>query len=347
MLGRNVEGNTMMMRQAGFGDFVTSMLNQHMDFPQQPGIGYTFTHKEAKALYDAIQANAITMEEPISDIYVKAKQLSYYTVPLNKLFEVYLRTGGYPTSINAFFQYPKNRIGSPVYQQSSDYVYSDAAKIAGSIGDPSRAKGIVQGVLQAWGSKTSLSKIGRLAGMNTPTAIRYLDRLEKSYAFITLEGLNRELLPVRLKKIYFSDIFLHYATGAAYNGTEGSAYTEDVLGSSKIGIIVEEAVACHLIKVKEEDPMRLYGTYLHFYSGTGSEEIDFLYQERKRRYFGHRSEVQDRSGHQGSEEDTKDKGVCNGYQGPAGEEEWACMRPGMHLPGAPEEIESRPISFDL
>ncbi|MGC8730573.1 MAG: DUF4143 domain-containing protein [Candidatus Micrarchaeia archaeon] len=82
---------------------------------------------------------------------------------------------------------------------------------------------------------------------------------------------------MRKSKAYFSDIFLYYACGAASKGVNGTIYTQDLLGSSSLGIVVEEVVLDHLIKTKEQDSMKHYKTFVRFYNNDKSE-LDFIYK---------------------------------------------------------------------
>ena len=92
-----------------------------------------------------------------------------------------------------------------------------------------------------------------------------------------MKSFEKGLKESEVKKFYFSDVFLHYAAGAANTGKTGDVYSKEMINSSRVGAIVEEMVADHLIRVKEADPMKLYGTYLRFYDG--SKEIDFIYKK--------------------------------------------------------------------
>jgi len=123
--------------------------------------------------------------------------------------------------------------------------------------------------------------------MNKATTINYLHRLENSFVFIELNGVKsfkNELREISAKKFYFSDIFMHYSAGAAQTGKPGTEYTKELVNSSNVGMLVEEIVAGHLIRVKESDPMKLYGTYIKFYEG--SKEIDFIYKKDSGRSIG-------------------------------------------------------------
>jgi predicted AAA+ superfamily ATPase len=77
---------------------------------------------------------------------------------------------------------------------------------------------------------------------------------------------------------------MHYSAGAAQMGKLGEAYSKELVNSSNVGIVIEEIVAGHLIRVKESDPMKLYDTYLKFYDGT--KETDFVYKKEDDKNIG-------------------------------------------------------------
>ncbi len=286
--GRGVEGNTMLLRHLDFRDFALGLLR---DIETDYGanrinklLDYNFTNDEMKNLYEFIKATAIGIDGGLDSIYENAQKLKPYSIPIFKLFEVYLNTGGYPISINDYIKrslFPENRgrgISDELYEEIFDYARQDAAIIGGkAAGDPNKASIIIESTVGNVGNSVSYSATARRVGMNTATVISYFNRLENSFVFSPIYGLGRNSSEMKKGKIYFSDIFLHYACGAASKGASGTGYTRDLLESSSLGIVVEEAVLDHLIKTKEQDPMRHYKTFIRFYNNDKSE-LDFLYK---------------------------------------------------------------------
>jgi len=286
--GRGVEGNTMLLRHLNFRDFALGLLE---DIKSDYGanrvnklLGYQFTNNEMESLYEYIGANAVEIDKGIDAIYEKAHELMPYSIPIFKLFEIYLNTGGYPISINNYMKMvlkpdkASTEIDEGIYEEIFNYAKQDAAIIGGkSTGDPAKASRIIEGVLAKTGNSISYSAIARTEGMNTATVISYFGRLENSFVFMPIYGLDRNLREMKKSKIYFSDVFLHYACGAGSKGMDGASYASELLNSSSIGVIVEEVVLDHLIKTKEQDPMRHYKTFIRFYNDKKGE-IDFLYR---------------------------------------------------------------------
>ena len=284
--GRGVEGNTMLLRPLNFRDFALGLLK---DIKSDYGanrvnklLGYQFTNNEMEKLYNYIESKNIDIEDGIDAAYEKAHDLMPYSIPIFKMFEIYLNTGGYPISINSYvrkaLQLEKLGYGvdGKIYEEVFNYAKQDAAIIGGkAIGDPAKASKVIDSVLASVGNSISYSAIARKADMNTVTVIDYFRRLENSFVFAPIYALDRNLSEMRKIKIYFSDIFMHYACGAGSKGVNGSSYSLELIGSSSLGTVVEEAVFGHLIKTKEQDPMKHYKTFVKFYNDNG--EIDFLY----------------------------------------------------------------------
>ncbi len=283
--GRGTEGNVYYLRTASFRTFVISILKQMSvpgNFASVIGqrVGYTFTSKEVASLLEFVTGNEIDLETRTDEIYDKASKAEKYFVPLNKMFDLYIYSGGYPVSINAVISGSVSRPES--YEEIYNYVRNDAATItkAGS-GDPLKAGKAVSGIIGLVGKKVSYSKIARNLSMNKATLIDYYERLENSFVFLNIGGVKKSGGGIReseVKKFYFSDIFMHYSAGAAQTGKQGDLYAKELVNSSYIGTIVEEIVAGHLIRAKEMDPMKLYSTYIKFYDGPGDNEIDFIYK---------------------------------------------------------------------
>ena len=285
--GRGVEGNTMLLRHLNFRDFALGLLKDiKSDYGANRAnrlLGYQFTNNEMDSLYEYIGANGLDIDNGIDAMYEKAHELMPYSIPIFKLFEIYLNTGGYPISINSYIrralqpEKPGAEIDGKIYEEIFNYAKQDAAMIGGkSIGDPAKASRIIDSVLASVGNSISYSAIARKADMNTATVISYFERLENSFVFAPLYALGRNLSEMKKSKIYFSDIFMHYACGAGSKGVDGASYALGLLGSSSLGTVVEEVAFDHLIKTKEQDPMKHYKTFVKFYNDNG--EIDFLYK---------------------------------------------------------------------
>ncbi len=277
--GRGTEGNTYFLRTASFRTFVRSVLMLLQENPTYLNyvMDYRFTHGEIANFLKDIEGTIAGPDDEISAIRDAAVRMQRYFRPLSKMFEIYLLTGGYPASINdAIIRARANN----TYEEIYNYAKSDAATLAmSSTGDPQKAGQVLSGVVDYVGNKVSYSKIARNLSMNKKTMISYYSRLENSFVFISINGvkpLEGKLVESEVKKIYFSDVFTHYAVGAVQTGKQGLEYSKELINSSKVGAVVEEIVAGHLIRVKELDPMRPYKTYLRFYDGR--KELDFIYK---------------------------------------------------------------------
>ncbi len=294
MPGRGTEGNTYIMRNISFNEFCTTLLH---DITTYKGVGrintilgYNFTDIEMQSLLKLLEEKTVSLEEPIDKIYKIMSEVGHYAVPLRKMFEIYIHTGGYPMSINDYLyansDKPQYRINQDIYEQIYLYAKNDAATLAGmkTSGDPAKAASVMHSILTYVGTRISYSKLARTVDMNTKTFIEYSHRLNESYAFINITAINKELLDTNIHKIYFSDILMHYSVGAFAKGVDPNFYSEKMLNSSSVGIIIEEIIASHLVRVKEHEPMRRYSTYIKFFYGKENQEIDFLFRKNDLSY---------------------------------------------------------------
>jgi predicted AAA+ superfamily ATPase len=314
MPGRGTEGNTYLMRPLPFGEFCLELLSLLQNQPSRQGkqgkdlkssqndiskisspqydalahmLGDEALHAE---LLNALATTRISLEESIEEIYAKANALVPYANPLKKMFNAYMRTGGYPASINSFFQELTNKpqfsIAQQIFEELYLYAKNDAATLAGAgkSGNPVFAEAVLRSTLEHIGENISYTKLSKSASMNTKTFIEYSERLRESYVFLALSGINKNLEQIRLKKVYFADPLLHYSVGSAYTGWEPNRYTDAILNSGAVGIVAEEIVAAHLAQTKEDEPMRRYDTYLHFLKD--KKEMDFVYKRNDGSYLG-------------------------------------------------------------
>ena len=289
--GRGTEGNIYYLRTCSFRDFVISILSNFQnksDDQLSYLIDYNFSRAELTEMLKTINNTNVDLEADIKKVYDAYLSIQKYFIPLSKLFYLYTLSGGYPKSISYIFDTNEPKAPSSFYEEVYNYIKNDAATITSQVfGDPAKASKTISAVLDYVGNRISYSKIAQKISMNKVTFINYLYRLENSFVFINLKGVKsfkKQLKESNIKKLYFSDIFMHYSAGAAYTGKPGYEYAKELINSSNIGMLVEEIVAGHLIRIKEADPMKLYNTYLKFYDG--SNEIDFIYKKDSNHILG-------------------------------------------------------------
>lgn len=295
MPGRGTEGNTYIMRNIGFNEFCTKFFSDVKNIKfgvnrVNSFLGYNFTNDEMASLLKLLEEKTVNLEEDMDQIYKIMSEVGVYAIPLKKMFEIYMRTGGYPASINSYLNInpgkPQFKIDPNVYEEIYLYAKNDGARIAGikTSGDPIKAASVMSSILMHIGTRMSYSKLAGVVDMNTKTFIDYLHRLEESYTFINITGKDGALQNVRMQKIYFTDILMHYSIGAETSGINPSEYTEKLILSNNIGAIIEEIVLEHLIKLKESYPMKQYGTYINFLAGKNNKEIDFTFRRENGSY---------------------------------------------------------------
>ncbi len=288
--GRGGEGNVYYLRTASFRTFVLSLLGYmaSSDNAMQTlcrRMGYSFTKSEVDYMTTSVFGASVNLEKGIGEMHKSISLIEKHFLPLSKMFELYLHTGGYPAGVENILNPPTQSL---FYEEIYNYIKNDAATITSVVsGDPLKAGQAVSGILAHIGEKISYSKVAQEMSMNKATLVDYSNRLENSFVFLNIKGMKsfeNSLKESEVKKFYFSDVFMHYAAGAASTGKSGEVYSKEMINSSYIGTIVEEIVAGSLIRTKEEDPMKLYGTYTRFYDGT--KEIDFVYKKEDGTYLG-------------------------------------------------------------
>ncbi len=276
--GRGIEGNVYSMRTLSFNRFCLAVLAD-----ASAGIGKTarFLGEEVAAgeletLGRLLDSNGITLNENLEELYGLLEPVSVHSLLLRKMFDLYIRTGGYPLAINSYFANNENGVGQDVADEVYNYIINDAATLAGSaLGDPGKAMQALKAISLNVGNGVSNSKLAGYVGLDHKTFASYSGRLENSYAVLSLSGADAHLQDVRIKKMYFADVFMHYAVGSRLSGYGMNAYYSELVNIESIGAIIEEVVAGALIRVRETDS-EPYGSYLRFLRKS-NRELDFVF----------------------------------------------------------------------
>ena len=185
-----------------------------------------------------------------------------YSDEINKWFDVYIKTGGYPDAIFDYLR--KGRISDDVYDVHWNAFISDVSKDNKSV---EIATAIIYGIVGSYSSKINLSSIARMQGIKSHVTVReYLEAFDDLFV-------SKSIFPVagkkyvfrKERKVYFNDPFL-------YNLFSKKTNLLDKSGESKI---VEGVLFNHLYRfVNKDKTIAEPKTSVGFYSG--KREVDFV-----------------------------------------------------------------------
>jgi hypothetical protein len=165
-----------------------------------------------------------------------------------------------------------------VYSDIYTYTKNDAATVATvRPRDPFKAGMVLESVFKYVGQRISKIKMARAVNLDPVTFTSYLKRLQNSFAFLNIAGIDDNLKQTTIDKTYFADVSMHYATGSAYYAKNVYDFIEETLQSTQVGCIIEEVMAQHLARVRETGITKHYDNYLKFMQLKSKKEIDFLY----------------------------------------------------------------------
>jgi len=194
-----------------------------------------------------------------------------------KLFKDYLICGGFPDSINQYYQ--KSFIPNWVYDTYLKWIEGDIHKVG------KREKtmyAIAEQIFKHLGSRGSWYKIAKNTGIGSHSTVEdYVDILDKMFVVFLLHFYSIEEKKTYLnknKKFYFLDPIIFHALRAKVDNFPDNffRYSQNFLEQGSLSGLVENIVACYLYKL----PGKLaYGNYRN-------KEIDFVWQYKGReKYF--------------------------------------------------------------
>lgn len=181
---------------------------------------------------------------------------------INKLFDIYMNTGGYPDVI---FDYLANKhLTEKSFDAHWNAFISDISKDNKSA---EIATAVVYGIVTSYSSKINLSHIARMQGIKSHVTVReYLETFEDLF-------ISKSVFPVAEKKyvfrkerkVYFNDPFLYNLFASKLN----------IIDREKEPKIVEGIAYSHIYRMANKGKtISEPKTSVGFYSG--KKEIDFI-----------------------------------------------------------------------
>lgn len=287
LIGRNVEGNRYFLRPLSFRDFVLQVCQQPYYLTSDK-----LLEKELKILPENLSSNKINLEEPLEKIAQVSRRMLKFDAGLVFLFNIYLKTGGFPSIINDYLRNTRakerERVKPEFYERFIELVTKDALKQGRS---DRTMQQVVSAILKKFGSRYDFRGLTEEIEepISHPTVIDYLRLMEDNFLIQMLYSYDFTKRMVRykgMKKIYFTDPLIFHSFNSWLHGKLGYSYSEEfMLDEEKVSSLVEGIVCNHLARVKEVPINKPADRFLWFYYDA-RKELDFVYQRENGEYLG-------------------------------------------------------------
>ncbi|MEF8879629.1 MAG: ATP-binding protein [Candidatus Thermoplasmatota archaeon] len=205
---------------------------------------------------------------------------------LDQKLNNYLKTGGFPKTINQFKT--KGEIKYETYELYQSVIFGDIYK---QNLERSSLRDIIQRVIETRTSRVGWDTLKKNTSIkHHDTVKKYVETLEKSFVLNILHKVNlNKKIPTTsaYKKIYFSDPFIFHSMRAWING-----YSNPFKESSKAlqkpdfkSKMVEEVVMGHLVRLAFNlQPSDHFDSKEQLFYWSNSKEIDFILKYKNRLY---------------------------------------------------------------
>jgi predicted AAA+ superfamily ATPase len=284
--GRHVEGNRYFLKPLSFREFVLNILNldvSHLLY---------FLSSDVKLieglalLKEKLEKNWLTLDESFEIIKERVESLLPFKDVLDFLLNFYLRSGGFPSSVESYLV--NKKIERKIYETIINVILSDISKRGKS---EDIAKQVLYALIKRIGSAYDFRALTKdlEEGISVNTIIDYIRVFEDSFLIKTLYSYDFEKKQKRQKgnkKVYFTDPFLFYSILSWLEGKDGFEITENVLASEeKLSQILEMITFSSLQRTKEIPLIKDSSTFLWFYYDKKGE-IDFILKQEGNEYLG-------------------------------------------------------------
>lgn len=285
LIGRGVEGNRHYLKPLSFRDFAIQVCVPASQLTPEPSM-----QAELKSLRFHLKDNYIDLERHLGGIEPVLEGTLKFLKSLNFLFDIYLRTGGFPMVINSYMRNfaEGEKVEARFYEMFIELVTRDVMK-------QGKSDRIMQQILTAVakkvGSRHDFKSIGEETedGVSHPTVIDYLQLLEDNFLIHVLYSYDfqkRRPKPRGAKKIYFADPFISHAFNSWLHGKSGYSYSEEfLLNEVNFSILVEGTVQGSLSRTKEVPVLKPADKFLWFYYDA-RKELDFIYRRENGEHLG-------------------------------------------------------------
>lgn len=266
--GRGLEGNEYILKPITFREYIHQTL--------QYFISQSASNELAEALIrlkEILPKTSISPNENINQISKACHRVLPFQQELNHLFNHYLRSGGFPMSINSYLKQGDNQIDSQI---AENFVRITLGALSYYGKNETTARQLLDEIIKKYGSLFSFTSLSDQ--VNHVTTGDYLDFLEKSFILHIHYAIDLDKKTIKYKgrkKAYFQDPFMFHSlkswlTGTNLNDVINEALDDDLL----LGEIVEATVTSHIVSCNEIPYMREKNTFNWFYYDQRGREID-------------------------------------------------------------------------
>ena len=286
LIGRNIEGNRYFMKPLTFRNFVLQVCEQGYQYlTSDPSL-----RKELKILPSILRNNFINLENPIRNAIPTIKSMLKFNGSLSFLFDIYMKTGGFPAVINDYLQNIRERekIKSEFYERFIELIIKDTLKQGKS---DRIMQQLISAIIKKTGSRYDFRGLLQEVEerVSHPTIIDYLRLAEDNFLVHVLYSYDFSKKRIRYKgakKIYFTDPFIFHAFNSWLHGKPGYSFSEEVLlAEDKASLLMESVVCNHLARIKEIPVIKPSDRFLWFYYDV-RKELDFVFQKENGKYLG-------------------------------------------------------------
>ncbi len=271
LIGRKIEGNRYFLKPLSFRDFVIQISNVYDKLTRDPEM-----QNEIRKVSEILKNAKIDLEKPIKDYVQEIKKILPFNKSLKFLFEIYLKTGGFPAIIRDYVW--KGAISKEYYERFVELVLKDVLKLGKS---DRIVQQILSEIIKKFGTKFDFKDLSKEVGISLPTIHEYINLLEDIFLINVIYAFDFSKKSIKYKgskKIYFCDPFIFHSINSWIFGKEGFEFSKEfLLNEENKSKIVENVVFNHLEKIKEEPIIKHSKSFLWFYYDR-NKEIDFIFK---------------------------------------------------------------------
>jgi hypothetical protein len=285
LVGRNIEGNRYYMKPLSFRDFALQASKRCVNLTSDPAL-----KRELDILPPNLRESSIELEKPFEEIVSTFRKMLKFRDSLSFLFDIYLKTGGFPAIINDYLQHHKEeeRIETGFYERFIELITKDAL-VQGK--NDRIVRQIISGTIKKFGSRYDFRGLTREIEepISHPTTIDYLRLMEDNFLIQLLYSYDFTKGTIKYrgaKKLYFTDPFIFHAFNSWIYGKPGYSFSEEFLqDETHVSRLIESVVCNHLAKTKEFPIVKPMESFLWFYYDV-RKELDFVYKKENGGYLG-------------------------------------------------------------
>lgn len=277
--GRGAEGNEYFLKPLSFREFVLQTAGSERNL-EYLGIEDGDLKASLYKLGETLDETRLDLDK-ISE--KPLRRLLPFLTELQFLFDIYLKTGGFPAAINNYVEHKlksEERIDPNLYERFIRVTRGDLKR-------EDICKRLFSNIKGSLGQRTSFSSLGE--DLSYQTISRYVEEFRKALLIQILYSYDlkkEKQRPKANKKLYFTDPFIFHSINVWLQGVDGYRLSQEFLRDrEKKSRLVEGVLASHLARTKEIPYIREQPTFLwFFYDQKG--EINAVYRKNNGKYMG-------------------------------------------------------------